>query len=585
VWLDWATFTSAACAAANPFTQNELQNLLVRAMETWNTESGSAVTLQFMGTSSTNGPVRVTAACIGNFAGRVVMANQNQYQCDTGGTMQFQLQLNQLQASGYDGNYSNTARNDAQAMITHELGHVLGLTHPHWCDFANGCCALSDRCEVAGNFFDSTMLSTLTQASTLALGEPNDRRHLWAWDVQALRHTDSTTWTGRFRPRAGAGCVPTPTIPPNPNCCNATDTLLTNSVAPFRPAGYGVSTSRSVELRNSPRVSSPRAWSSAVASIDTALAVPGATFGYADYSDTGDVTPSWCPSGSTFCPQHLVALASTSVGGSVLGSRVYTRVTDTNTWGGAGTGGPVSGTPTARTNHRPAVAYGFTGGQNVWLMVHVAADNTRRLYQQISDDGVHWSNPALLVDQNGVTVSSPSAPSAAFSASTGRFVLVWPDRVTNLLHSMTTTSPQTSNQWLNHATTATVRAQLGVEIACDSGSANCLLLFQDDVVSGTSSTWWYFRNGATITGGGALSPAGTNVALSSSVGTLGAAWGGSFVNGYVAAGLYSQLWSLDRATATSAGTNGALVHTGVEFGSDISFSWDDDEFVSFFLTP
>jgi hypothetical protein len=104
VWLDWATFTSAACAAANPFTQNELQNLLVRAMETWNTESGSAVTLQFMSTSSTNGPVRVTAACIGNFAGRVVMANQNQYQCDTGGTMQFQLQLNQLQASGYDGN-------------------------------------------------------------------------------------------------------------------------------------------------------------------------------------------------------------------------------------------------------------------------------------------------------------------------------------------------------------------------------------------------------------------------------------------------------------------------------------------------
>ena len=558
VRLDWASFNTAlnnpcnvlagslppdSSAAALRYTQAEMEDLVQRAIETWNREASPTARLVYGGISAVAGDVRVQGRCNwldtdgdGNnnaTSGQVSNPSDN-WECGSAGTVT--LTVNIEQDIPYDGPRSSANRTDAQAMLTHEFGHVLGLAHPHRCDIAgpaatplgrgcclgaltpcgagcpvgqvcsNGSCVPSGACPPVvcgtgvtcvagacvadtrppdacnaplGDYFGDSAVGA-AQATPGGPGEPNQRRHLWTWEVNALRHSNAALGA-RFRSRGA--CVPTP---PNTTCCNATDTPLVSANrvdfgtwdgAPTYGAGYQIATDREVKARTSIHDTNLRVWSATSDNNDTSNATPAVAWGYGNYSGQ-TAKPSWCSSWSA-CPQFAVAFASTATNAAnFYGSRIYTRVTaDGVQWGGSGLGGQAPGN--AATNVRPALAYGQVAGIHLWLMVHVAVDNSRRLFQQWSPDGVHWSSPVALQVAVADVVTHVS-PALGFSPVLGRFVLAWADRVTNTLNTATLARPDLGQAWAGANSFAAHVPQYGISVACSGNASECSLVYLTD---------------------------------------------------------------------------------------------------------
>ena len=561
VALDWESFESvdagsdAGCATRMRFTEVELEGLIQRGVDTWNRETGSSVRMVYVGPSTTPPTARVNIVAIcttQNFTGLVseqgdpricgfgwtpCTGTGAQPECDliyggagigtcvegrcrrnsacssnsqcAGGTSCVEgecqtqdhdtiLELNFGAANfNYDGPWASGSTNDAQEMLTHELGHVLGLAHANQCDVSsvsllqctsNAHCSPPYTCSLgtcryagtgcSGPFGDSVVGN---RANTLGLSEPNSNRHLWAWDTISIRHSSAlgAPYAGRFRPRLITGT------------CDDAGAPRTFTVLNARPGGYGVTTARRIDAKRSSAASNPRLWWPSVTNYDTSNAAPVAAWGFGDYTGTSTV-PSWCSSGAPNCPQFVVAFAATTSGGNSLGSSLYTRVASGYGWGGAGLGGPAPGG--ARTNIKPALAYGDPASDHLWVMVHQAADDSRVLWQQTSDDGVAWTTPGLLTDGTA-NFSTHHAPALAYSANAGQFVLLWADRTTDLLRMAWSDRPDLSTTW--DGTVVTIkglfRAQSGLAVACDPASNDCLIAFNTDYTSGDQTVWAWRR--------------------------------------------------------------------------------------------
>ena len=655
--LDWPSFISGAitgdatCNGNMNYTQVELEGLLQRGIDTWNREAGASVRMRYVGLAASNPSARVVVNAIctaGNYTGRVWEVNDPQI-CGTGpltcsvhadcngisggaggvctggvcvracasnstchaGSIcvggqcavndnDTILEINFKQAGfNYDGPWSATAVTDANAQLTHELGHVLGLAHPHDCDVdqagaacpggsctapytcVTGTCQyLSNDCTTAG-FGDSAVGGS--SYSGASPGEPNERRHLWTWDTISIRHTSALAapYAGRFRSRGGA--------------CNTTNVPLTSSVLNGRAAGYGVSTARTIDVEASVDSASPRTWSAGTSNNDTSNAAPAVAWGYGNYTGATHV-PSWCTGIQANCDQFVVAFAATTSGGSWLGSTLYTRVANSSQWGGTGLGGAAPGS--ARTNIRPALAYGNPAGASahLWVMIHQAADDGRILYQQTSDDGVAWTNPAALTDGSD-NFSTSVPPALTYSSFSGQYVLLWADRSTDLMHIAWLDRPDNGATWNGNVTAATqFRSQNGLSLACDDASpGNCLFSFNNDLTSGSgpAQTVWAWRRAAIAWSGSAYATTGNAFNNSEqSRNEMGLAYSpstGGFIFG-LPRGVWSvnhELHSRDRATVDPSGSvssnNGT---TGEETSDGVSAAYNalSSEFYFFYLS-
>ncbi len=547
------------------YTEVELEGLIQRAIDTWNRETGSAVRMVYVGLSTPNPTARVNVRAVCNsgldkthvvtelgdpricgFGWTPCTGTGAQPECDSiygaanlGVCSSGKCRRNVACSSNsqcfsdttcvesecqtkdndtlldvnfgasnftYDGSWSNASATDGQAGLTHEFGHVLGLAHSNQCDVAtvtaipctsNANCTspytcVSSFCSYAGSgcsgpFGDSVVGST---TNSLGLAFPNNTRHMWTWDTIAIRHSSALAapYGGRFRIRLTGG-----------GSCDEAGAPRTATVLNGRPAGYGVSTARQIDAERSYASTSPRTWWPAATNYDTSNAAPAAAWGYGDYTGTSTV-PSWCSNGDPDCPQFVVAFAATSSGGNSLGSTLYTRVAEGYVWGGAGLGGAAPGS--ARTNIKPAIAYGDPASDHLWVMVHQAADNSRVLWQQTSDDGVSWTSPGLLTDGTN-NFSTHHAPALAYSANAGQFVLLWSDRVTDFLRIAWSDRPDLGTTWDGNvvATSSDFRAQSGLAVACDPGSSDCLLAFNNDYTSGSQTVWAWRRANIRWSGG------------------------------------------------------------------------------------
>ena len=603
VWVDWPSFSGPAClnGTGNPFplSQTEFEHVLKRAIESWNAQAGT-IQFKFRGYSQTAGAIQIKGACLNNAQAQVAWSLPNSTNCDdpanpVDATLLIQRDFNYQQAWSEvvppvvpaGGVNPPPPYPQILGLLIHELGHVAGLDHPHECalppnpSLGGGCCLNGgavlppDACRIPGNFKDSVMLSdnqNLTPGAT-SVGFPNLREHLWNWEYNALRSDPG----GRFRARAT--CV-VPSIDPAtglpyPDCCNPIDIPVTAT------PGYTRSTLRTVRFATSPLSAVGQVWTRS-SSTETSYADPALAWGYADYTDNPGDAPAWCAGTLANCPQFLAAWAGTD--GNF---RIYTRAHDGVAFGALS----ARQAGTAQSNYGPAIAWGNPGGVSTWLVANRGKSSDRRICTQWSDDGVTWSAAQALGDGAGGFVTTHTSPAVSFSPLAGRFVLVYSaasNAVPNSdqLASAVTLVPFAST-WSTPVVTVgnaagghPLKAQAGVDVACEDDQLNCLVSFKNDLfladpVAGAPNNVWrewiapsFFVGGAFFFGVPAANAIGERA-------RSGVAWGRNpTVAKYVHTALDSvnDAYSYDTGRGSNASANPSWIdsvpHTG---GADVAF--------------
>jgi len=271
--------------------------------------------------------------------------------------------------------FATGGQNKMLGVLTHEFGHVLGLHHQGECYTKNA----PPYCQSSTSFCSDTVMEYTYTDDTRGVLKPNQGRHLWEMDISGLRN--GGVW----------GCSTKPCTSP--------------------ALGYGQRTSGYV--RHQRQVLPGTGWvSEPDALLNTTNGTPAVALGLTD------LMLSWCS--ATPCQTYMVAFNATNGSNSLMtyltnglsgGNQVYT--------GGY-------------SRLAPALAY----GNGVWVLVHVAADDSRRMYWQTSTNGYTWSSPAAISYGGGTFPETHSTPALTYNLTNSRFGLVWPDRRTSQLNTL-----------------------------------------------------------------------------------------------------------------------------------------------------
>jgi len=459
---------------------------------------------------------------------------------------------------------AGAAPHTLEGLMVHELGHTLGLDHPHECDTVTNCCIgvgnprPPDACGVAGNWKDSVLLSNnanLTPGAT-TIGFPNIRTRLWSWEYNAMR----SDVNGVFRARSTCAA----------NCCVGLPATNRN--------GYNITSDRRLRGFKSTIAPAGQTWSVVSLQPESSNADPAVEWGRADYSDNPGDAPSWCSGVLNSCPQFMVAWSGTD--GNY---RLYTRATNGTVWGA----GAATQAGSAMSNVGPSLAYGNPAGAHTWLLAHRGKATDRQIYVQWSDDGVTWTAPSTVPDGAGGALRSNVPPAVAFAPGAGRFVLVYSraaaaanasDQIavalTNFPFASTWGTPvlTTGNAAGGHP----LKGQTGLDVACENGVANCLITYKNDdpITDSTANDRWrdYLLPGF-VSGGTFVFLTGASTAAGEDW-RSGIAWG--YQGGttkYVRAALSGDfIYSWDSLSSSNVGTNQSLaVWNDNGFGNGMAY--------------
>ena len=422
VWLDWSSFQYAGCPL--DASKTELETALRSAIGVWNSEGGAGLRLAYYGTSipgsnASSRVVRVSATCT---RGMVTDQNRNAGLCGATGMVDLQVGLHFTGLKGVDPLKPPASMPHADLVggLVRQLGRVYGL-------------AELGRCEAdcdAGCFADSVLAAPVANDSR-CVGSPNRQRHLWNYEIAALRDG------GQLR-HASLSCGAAGIV-----------------------AGYGRYTGNQVASMTSD--ADGGSWTAPMEHQGASNAAPAVAFGYR----TGKTL--WCDAGP--CPQVVMAFMGTDAAG-----HIHTRIGDGQgffdfTW---------STTTGGQTKHAPAIAY----GNGTWLLVHTAADDRRVLFSQVSTDGYTWSAPQLVWALRNGSWFKPethSAPAVTFDATTGRFVVAWIDRSSDQLSFVSTDTPGQYG-WPDEVTDTFApeyRAVSSLSLACHPVTGQCAVRYAE----------------------------------------------------------------------------------------------------------
>jgi len=412
------------------------------------------------------------------------------------------------------------ALGDLQAILTHEFGHVLGLHHVD-------CCEPKPASPTSYN----SVVMYVYGSDTYGVQAPNHGRHLWNLDIEGLQAGGRWSCASPGQWGCGGGCL----------------NQAFNSVP-----GYGARTTAHVEHK---RRVPPGSWT----------------------AETDGVTaPTYTSPAVAFRPEvsrYVVGFTDASRDPGT--GRHYLKTWQTR--GDVAYSQPAS--TTGYSKLAPAMAYGNIDGSNpIWLLVHVADDDSRQLYYQTADASLVWSAPtAVRYWENSTWVypSSHETPAIAYNPAGLSFILAWADRSTDLIQTLTTVAV-TPLSWSGHfaATGNTCRSEGGLAAACDA-SNNCFVNYLEDYYGWNM---WREAIGQQISSILALSFGDIQGPTFWAPGT---AWGGGrFELGQQGFG------TLDSREKTSA-TFGfwpyiATVRTGTQAGSAMAYGSTFSEFALYF---